>query len=473
MRDNMRDKEQAVQRNFVAWWKTASADERAWWNHTVQQAQEMEQNAADKEHVWWDETVGDYWNRTEHAVADDWDRSKHAVADDWNKTEHAVVDDWDQAKHATTDKWDNTEHALADEWNKTKDAVADDWDKAKDAVDDDWDKTKHAVADDWDKTEDAVANDWNKTEDAVANDWNVTKAKEALWWNATERWFHYHLREVDPDADDEMRQPLLYLNSSTAYSLLMNGYGWYDYSADFFAMQSGFDAQINQAYCGVASSAAILNSLRSSAANLTLPVDPRYKPYQYATQTNLLDHKCSRRHVIRHNATFDGVFHTPGGVSMLQIKALLQCYLPSDSWQVIATQVDPAVISRDRFRKDITSALRNKHARVMINFNRAILGQDGGGHFSPIASYSKEQDALLIMDVAKYKYPPVWVSVGRLHASASTTDGCGDWNFPAGQDRLSRKDLLGYNSTRVDYDEGLRELNCTTTFRGYIIVQPS
>jgi hypothetical protein len=255
---------------------------------------------------------------------------------------------------------------------------------------------------------------------------SVLLCREALWWNATEHRFHSHLREVDPDADDEMMQPLLYLNSSTAYSLLMNGYGWYDYSADFFALQSGFDVQINQAYCGVASSAALLNSLRSSAVNLAIPVDPRYKPYQYATQTTLLDHECSRHHVIHHNATFDGVFHTPGGVSLLQIKALLQCYLPADTWQVIATQVDPAVISRDRFRKDISSALRNKHARVMINYNRPVLGQHGGGHFSPIASYSKEQDAFLIMDTAKYKYPPVWVSVGRLHAAASTPDGCGD-----------------------------------------------
>jgi hypothetical protein len=254
----------------------------------------------------------------------------------------------------------------------------------------------------------------------------------------------------------------------------MNGYGWYDYSADFFAMQSGFDAQINQAYCGVASSAALLNSLRSSAVNLTLPVDPRYKPYNYATQTDLLDNKCSRRHVIRHNATFDGVFHTPGGVSMLQIKALLQCHLPADVWQVVATQVNPALISRDRFRKDIRSALRNGQARVLINYNRPELGQTGGGHFSPIASYSKEQDTFLIMDVAKYKYPPVWVSASRLYAAASTVDGCGNWDFPAGQDRLPKQDLLGYskNSSRADYEDGMVKLNCTTTFRGYIIVRP-
>lgn len=48
----------------------------------------------------------------------------------------------------------------------------------------------------------------------------------------------------------------------------------------------GFDAQINQAYCAVATSAAVLNSLKLSKrfrstddlANLTfdLPVDPRY-----------------------------------------------------------------------------------------------------------------------------------------------------------------------------------------------------
>jgi hypothetical protein len=335
----------------------------------------------------------------------------------------------------------------------------------------DWNRAKHGVTDDWNRTKHEAADDWKSAHQEIANGWNWTAAKEALWWNATEHWPHTHLRVVDLD-DDEMKQPLMYLNSSRAYHLLMNGYGWFEYSADFFALQSGFDAQINQAYCGVASAAALLNSLRSSAVNLTLPIDSIYSPYPYATQKDLLESKCSRHNVVRHNATFDGVFHTPGGLSLLQVKALLQCYLPADTWQVIATQVDPNVISRDQFRKDIAGALRDSQARVMINYNRAVLGQHGGGHFSVIASYSKERDAFLIMDVAKYKYPPVWVSVGRLHAAAGTPDGCGDWDFPAGQDRLAPAQLGGSATRVADYEEGLRLVNCTTTFRGYIRVRP-
>jgi hypothetical protein len=34
------------------------------------------------------------------------------------------------------------------------------------------------------------------------------------------------------------------------------------YSRDFFLILSGMDAQINQAWCGAASAAAIINSLR-------------------------------------------------------------------------------------------------------------------------------------------------------------------------------------------------------------------
>ena len=33
-----------------------------------------------------------------------------------------------------------------------------------------------------------------------------------------------------------------------------------------------------------------------------------------------------------------------------------------------------------------------------------------GGHISPLAAYDAETDRLLILDVSRYKYPPVWVT---------------------------------------------------------------
>jgi hypothetical protein len=58
----------------------------------------------------------------------------------------------------------------------------------------------------------------------------------------------------------------------------------------------------------------------------------------------------------------------------------------------------------------------NSH-RLMASYDRSTLGQTGTGHFSPIAAYHRASDRVLIMDVARFKYPPHWVSL-RLLARA-------------------------------------------------------
>ena len=40
--------------------------------------------------------------------------------------------------------------------------------------------------------------------------------------------------------------------------------------------------------------------------------------------------------------------------------------------------------------------------------------QTGTGHFSPIGGYHAGQDMALILDVARFKYPPHWVPVKLL-----------------------------------------------------------
>jgi len=38
-----------------------------------------------------------------------------------------------------------------------------------------------------------------------------------------------------------------------------------------------------------------------------------------------------------------------------------------------------------------------------------LIIQSGKGHFSPIGAYNPSADAVLILDVARFKYPPHWV----------------------------------------------------------------
>ena len=53
---------------------------------------------------------------------------------------------------------------------------------------------------------------------------------------------------------------------------------------------------------------------------------------------------------------------------------------------------------------------------------RRSLGQDTGVHISPVAAYDADADAFLILDVARYKYPPVWVKAAALFDAMNTAD---------------------------------------------------
>lgn len=53
-------------------------------------------------------------------------------------------------------------------------------------------------------------------------------------------------------------------------------------------------------------------------------------------------------------------------------------------------------------------------AVVVASYDRAAMGQGGSGHFSPIGGYHAHKDLALILEVARFKYPPHWVSAERL-----------------------------------------------------------
>jgi glutathione gamma-glutamylcysteinyltransferase len=54
---------------------------------------------------------------------------------------------------------------------------------------------------------------------------------------------------------------------------------------------------------------------------------------------------------------------------------------------------------------------------IVVSFSRAVLGQTGDGHFSPLAAYHAATDQVLVLDVARFKYPPYWVTVTDLYRS--------------------------------------------------------
>ena len=59
---------------------------------------------------------------------------------------------------------------------------------------------------------------------------------------------------------------------------------------------------------------------------------------------------------------------------------------------------------------------------MIVNYLRGAIGQERGGHISPLAAYDADTDRFLILDVSRYKYPPVWVATEDLFTAMNTTD---------------------------------------------------
>jgi hypothetical protein len=301
-------------------------------------------------------------------------------------------------------------------------------------------------------------------------------------------------------SDDSSSTQLVYLNQSNAYEILWRSL----YNQHYFAYQTGLDVQKNQAYCGAATVVAVLNSLRVinttalSADGIDLPTTTIYKPYLYATQSNIYN-QCTQNTVISISnnednpamleSTIDGILTLPYGLNLEQVASLLQCHLSSEQWNIQAFHATPATAQfpaaalgenilpdeelhlRQQMKSIMIEALRKPRSRLLINYHRLWLGQAGGGHFSPIGAYNEENDSFLILDVSKYKYPPVWASFAQIYHSMSTIDSCGFWNWPSAQAKLPDDLRRGLPpSNEEEYEAAMQLLGCTPTYRGFIVV---
>ena len=59
---------------------------------------------------------------------------------------------------------------------------------------------------------------------------------------------------------------------------------------------------------------------------------------------------------------------------------------------------------------------------VIAAYDRAVVGQTGSGHFSPIGGCHRDRDLALILDVARFKYPPHWVPAEHLWRAMQPAD---------------------------------------------------
>jgi hypothetical protein len=175
----------------------------------------------------------------------------------------------------------------------------------------------------------------------------------------------------------------------------------------YFPISSNFVTQKTQAYCGVASMVMVLNAL-----GLPAPSTPEYEPYHTFTQDNLLNEAT--------DAILPRDLLARQGMTLDQLGGLLALH-------PVTVEVHHAADSGlDAFRAAARDALGAKDHFVIVNYLRKAIGQEIGGHISPLAAYDDKTDRFLILDVARYKYPPVWVKAADLFAAMNTPDAANE-----------------------------------------------
>jgi hypothetical protein len=177
--------------------------------------------------------------------------------------------------------------------------------------------------------------------------------------------------------------------------------------ATYFPIADNFVTQKTQAYCGVASIVMVLN-----AAGVPAPTSPEYQPYHVFTQDNVLDEHT--------DAVLPRDLLAKQGMTLDQLGGLLALH-------PVTIEVHHAADGGlDAFRSTARDYLAAKDHFVVVNYLRKAIGQQTGGHISPLAAYDPKADRFLILDVARYKYPPVWVRASDLFDAMNTTDASND-----------------------------------------------
>ncbi|KAF8014210.1 hypothetical protein BT93_H0142 [Corymbia citriodora subsp. variegata] len=165
----------------------------------------------------------------------------------------------------------------------------------------------------------------------------------------------------------------------------------------FYKLISNFQTQSEPAYCGLASLSMVLNALA---------IDPGRKwkgPWRWFDES-MLD-CCEPLEKVKAE-----------GISFGKVACLAQCV----GAEVEAFQTSQTTL--DQFRQFVKRCCSSDNCHLVSSYHRAIFKQTGTGHFSPIGGYHAGSDMVLILDVARFKYPPHWVPLTLLWEAMDTVD---------------------------------------------------
>ena len=203
------------------------------------------------------------------------------------------------------------------------------------------------------------------------------------------------------------------------------------HKTDFFPLSNHFISQDNSIFCGPVSSAIVLNALRlgrkdglpkdrqsiaeDEMAWLWEGADPFYGKY---TPNNVLnDETKTRLEVLGKPILIKGEAMSDFGLQLSQLAQVLRSHGLKVETRVVDDDADA-----DAIRREIAANLASGDDYVLVNYARRALGQEGGGHISPLGAYDEHSDSFLIMDVNPNRAPWVWVGSDDLIAAMRTFD---------------------------------------------------
>jgi len=203
-----------------------------------------------------------------------------------------------------------------------------------------------------------------------------------------------------------------------------------DAKVNFPVLANQFEAEYNQAFCGPASTAMVLNAVRDGAADLPRdksrirPEDLKYLPpgaevatARY-TQDNVIEKASkTRAQVLGEPVTINGKTTRDFGFQTRQLDEMLRANGLSTRLVIVDDAKPEAEV-----RADLVQSLRQRGHYVIISFQRKALSEPGGGHISPLGAYDAASDSFLMLDVNPARVDWMWVPAAALIKAMRTFD---------------------------------------------------
>lgn len=179
-----------------------------------------------------------------------------------------------------------------------------------------------------------------------------------------------------------------------AEALAQGGLGGY------FPLAEQFHTQSDPAFCGLGSLVVALNALGIDPGRLWKG------PWRWFAE-DLLD-CCVPLATVRER-----------GLDLGELGCLARCN--GAHVEVAHADARDDATNLESWRSALVAAARGETVLIAA-YDRAALGQTGAGHFSPIAGHHAARDLVLVLDVARFKYPPHWVPAELLFAAMLPAD---------------------------------------------------